>query len=273
MITLKYTASSGNEYDLNMNGILTRVANFHAWKWSPVGVDLKYGQRVTDFSRDSVSYQATLVFNGTKYSRRAFIDQLHEDFEADIRNMTPGKITWGDWYIQCYIIESSTEPAEQWTENTISIFCPRPFWVKEEFKMFSADANTASTFLDYSFDFSYDYWSGPAGSETWVRSHPFPSDFQLTIFGEAAQPTIYINGHRYGLTEGLEEDEYVTIDSRNHTIIKTNADSTTENYFDYRDKTESIFELIPGGSLTLEWEGSFGFNLRIYDERSEPAWS
>ena len=271
MINLKYIASSGNEYELNAR-ILTRVANFHAWKWSPVGVDLKYGQRVSDFSRDAITYAATLVFRGTRIEKRALIDALHTDFETDIRNLKPGRIEWRDYYIPCYINESKTEPADSWTENEIAIYCPRPFWVKEDFGQF-LPGEAQGTFLDYAYDYQYDYYGGPVGTVTWLREHPFASDFRMVIYGAATTPAVYVNGHKYGITTNIASGAYVTIDSRNHTVIQTNADGTTTNLFDYRDKTESIFELIPGGDLSLVWTGSFGFDMTIFDERSEPAWS
>ena len=42
------------------------------------------------------------------------------------------------------------------------------------------------------------------------------------------------------------------------------------NLFDYRDKTQSVFERIPGGNLRLNWTGTFGFDLTLFEERSEP---
>jgi hypothetical protein len=37
-----------------------------------------------------------------------------------------------------------------------------------------------------------------------------------------------------------------------------------------RNKAESVFEQIPAKSLSLSWPGTFGFDLTLYEERSEP---
>lgn len=289
MIELKYVASSGNEYHLNTDGILTRAANYHAWSWAPRGTDLKYGQRVADFGRDAVTYQAELVFNATRLARRSMIDAMHLDMEKDIRDMKPGRIYWRDWYIECYINGSSTAPDDigAWTDNTIEIFCPYPFWIREETRSFlpssqsmagsaiagSAQASGGSEGLDYPYDYPYDYFIGNPGAETWVRTHPFAANFKLTIYGAVQDPQIYINSHEYSFAGGLSATQYAVIDSRNNTIVKYFANGATQNYFDRRNKVSNIFEKIPGGSLDIVWSGAFGFDLTIYDERSEPTWS
>ena len=278
MIELKYVASSGNTYDLNTNGILTRAANYHTWSWNALGTELKYGQRVANFAREAITYETELILNTNRLAKRSTVDALHADFEADIRNMTPGRIYWRDWYIECYISGSSTAPdeVESWTANTIQIFCPYPFWIREETKsFFPVDPDELdSTYLDYPYDYPYDYFIGNPGAATWVRTHPFPANFKMTIYGgPLTDPEIYINGHLYAFTGGLSANQYAVIDSRNNTITKYFADGTPQNYFNRRNKVSNIFEPIPGGSLDIVWSGGFGFDLTIYDERSEPTWS
>ena len=61
------------------------------------------------------------------------------------------------------------------------------------------------------------------------------------------------------------------IDSFNHTIIKYASNGTQASIFDLRNKANSVFEKIPGGTLALNWTGLFGFDLIIFNERSEPT--
>lgn len=274
-VLLQYEASSGNVYNLKGDGIRTKTANYHHWDWGVEGTALQFGTRIAGFTREAAVYESKLIFNGSYEENKALTDALHNEFEADVRNMKPGRIIWGDWYIPCYIIASSTYPdgTQPWADNDIEIYCPRPFWIKEDFKNFFPNTEGTADFLDYPYDYPYDYWSGPEGEETWVRTHPFAAAFLMVIYGEAVNPNIYINGHRYGLLGTINEGEYVTIDSRTHTIVKTNADGTTSNWFDYRDKASDIFQQIPGGSLSVTWAGMYGFDLTIFDERSEPSWS
>ena len=273
MIVLKYIASSGNVYDLKSKEIKTKTANYHTWAWKPVGVELKYGLRITDFTKDAAEYSTTLIFEGSCFDRKDLLDTLHEDFEYDIRNKTPGRIIWGECYIDCYITESNTEPTDKlsWTENEINIYAPYPFWIREEKKSFTASsAPLFAQFLDFEFDFDYDYTPPTAGSSLWVRDFPFASEFQMVVYGPVASPHILINGHVYEFYETLLAGEYAIIDSRKNTITKVTTSGQEINIFDKRNKNASIFENIPGGTLTVNWSGAFGFDLIIFEERSEP---
>lgn len=273
MIVLKYIASSGNIYDLKSKEIKTKEANFHAWAWNPFGVEQKYGIRLTDFTKGAAEYTTTLIIEGSYFDRKDLLDSLHEDFEYDIRNKTPGRIIWGECYLDCYITESSTQPTEKtsWTENEVNIYAPYPFWIREETKSFMASgAQPLSAFLDFDFDFEYDYTPPAAGSSLWVRDFPFASEFQMIVYGPVASPHVLIDGHVYEFYDTLLSGEYAIIDSRKNTITKVTTSGQEVNIFDKRNKNVSIFENIPGGTLTVNWSGSFGFDLTIYEERSEP---
>lgn len=274
MVNITYTASSGHVYDLQAT-ILQREANYHIWEWLPVVTDLQYGAKVSAFGRGPAVYTTQLVFRGPHNQRKALIDALHEDFELDVRTLRPGRITWGEYYIDCFISSSSTHPDDEhlWTDNDISIYCPRPFWVKEDRRTFvPQETPGAQTFLDYEFDYEYDYFYGNPGIAIWQTGNPFKSDFQLIIFGPVIDPRILINGYPYQVFDTLEGTDRLTIDSRKNTVIKTLSNGTEVNDFDSRNKTESVFEQIPGGTLTLNWSGAFGFDLVLYEERSEPRW-
>ena len=54
------------------------------------------------------------------------------------------------------------------------------------------------------------------------------------------------------------------------TIMMYNTDGTNTNLFNFRNKTNSIFRKIPAGNLEISWDSSYGVDLTIYRERSEP---
>lgn len=274
MTTIIYKASSGNQYNLQTDGSWIKEANFHAWSFTARGTDLQYGQRVSSFAKEPATYTTTLIFHGTIQERAQKINKLHEEFENDIRTLSPARLVWGSWYIDCYIIASSTTPETvAWTTNEIEVFCPRPFWVKQEKKSFIAsdEPPQSQTFLDYEYDYEYDYFLGAIGTENWVREFPFASDFQMYVYGPVSNPRITINGYAYQVFDTLAASEYMIIDSLNHTVTKFASNGTQASIFDLRNKAQSVFEKIPGGTLTLNWTGLFGFDLIIFDERSEPT--
>lgn len=266
---ISYIASSGNVYDLTAR-IMTKEANYHTYEYNPQVTELMTGERVSSFKKPSAYYQTQLVIGGGVVQRKAIITALHDDFETDIRSMKMGRIMYGAWYCDCFITSSETAPYDetnQWTANTIQIYVPSGYWVKEEEKSFSAPTTETSEYLDYTYDYQYDYTAPNVGSGTWVTDSPFASDFELTIYGAVANPRITINGHPYVVYTTVSEGETLVINSQNHTVMIGD-----DNHFDDRGKEYSVFEKIPSGTLTLEW-GDFAFDLKLYQERSEPKWS
>lgn len=272
-INITYIASSGNQYDLMADrAIRTKNANYHKWTWSAAGTAVQYGQHVTGFTRDPAVYETRLMFRGTYAQNRANIQNLHEDFERDMISNTPARIIWGDYYIECFIIASSTYPDDyNRTVNDIEIFCPYPFWMRDVKRSFQVKSGGSSgTGLDYPYDYPYDYAHDSSGSEVWAPGTNLPSEYTAVIYGPVTDPSVTINDMTIGVYATLSAGEYITIDSRSHTVTKTANDGTKTNLFDYRFKDTSIFERIPGGDLEIVWSGLFGFDITLHTERSEP---
>lgn len=275
-VLLKYVASSGNEYNLKGDSIRTLTANYHKWNWGAEGTTLQFGMRVAHFTRAAAAYETTLLFYGSRAAVKKTIEDLHEDFELDVRNQTPGRIYWGDYYIECFISDSSTEPGENNVNprNTVKMLCPHPFWIRESARSFMPqEAPAGETFLDYDYGYNYDYFYGNPGIAIWQSDFPFASEFRMTIFGPVSNPRVLVNGYPYQVNDTLNAGEYLVIDSLANTVIKVLPNGQQVNDFDLRDKVNSVFEQIPGGNLTLNWSGAFGFDLTLYQERSEPRWT
>ena len=272
---LTYTNSKGEVFNLLSNGLRVKDGNFHSYQWVPQVISGVLGDSVKGFGKNALHYSTTLCFKGTDAERKAALNAFHAATETDIINQTPGTLTWGDDYVLCYVISSSTYPTDEtpsWTLNDIDIYAPYPFWMRDVKRSFFPES-ASGTGLDYPYDYDFDYYQGASGSDTWATGHYAPSEFTLIIYGPAVDPVISVNSHQYGVYDTLSASEYVTIDSRNHTVIKTAGDGTETNLFDYRTKTESVFDKMPPGTLTLTWPGTYGFDLILHEERSEPEWT
>lgn len=271
-VAITYIASSGHKYNLITNGILHKKANYHAWAYKVQGTKLQYGTRVADFAKDPAVYETELILVGGKRQRQAVVDALHDDFEADIQSKKPSRIIWGDYYLDCYIIESTTEPTDRSTQtlNKITIYAPYPFWV-QDFKIELLPSEAAeSEFLDFPFNFPFDFTAPTIGETTIKSDFPFDSEFEMVIFGPAVNPRVTINWYSYVLYTTIPDGAYVVIDSRKKTVMQFNTDGTQSNIFNLRNKTDSIFQKIPGGNLRISWDATFGVNITIHRERSEP---
>lgn len=270
---IRYIASSGNAYDLTMQGILHENATYYNWEWKAEGAKRQYGKRVSSFSREPAQYEAVLLFRGDPADMRRTIQAIHADFENDMRRNTPGRIVWGDWYIECYIVSSAVEQVSfwSWIRNTIQVYAPYPFWIKEEKITLSAsESESESTFLDYPYDYPYDYSAPVMGERLIYSESPFTSEFKLVIYGEAVNPRIVVNGYAYVLYTTIPAGSYVIIDSKNKTIMMYGTNGAQTNIFDFRNKSASIFEKLPAGNLDITWDATFGADLTIYREQAEP---
>lgn len=269
---IKYIASSGNVYDLTTQDILHRTANYYDWSWKADGAKRQYGQRVSRFSRDSATYEADLIFHGEPAELRRTIQALHNDFENDMRRMTPGRLVWGDYYIDAYINGSAVENISfwSWISNKIQILAPYPFWIKEEKVVLTTASETTGGYLDYPYDYNYDYTAPEIGKKVVPSDSPFTSEFRMIIYGLAVNPRIVINGYPYILYATIPSGSYAIVDSKQRTIMLYKRNGQKMNIFDFRNKSDSIFEKIPAGNLDIVWDATFGVDLTIFREKSEP---
>lgn len=271
-VPIKYIASSGREYSLMSNGVRQKNANYHTWNWGVEGTKLQYGVRVADFSREPANYETELYISGGEAQRQRFINALHDDFENDVRSKKSGTLIWGSHYIKFFVVSSKTEPAENNIEtvNKIGIYAPYPFWIEELTISMPQSQETESEFLDFPYDFAYDFTAPVIGQRTVQSDFPFESEFEMIIYGFVDNPRITINGYSYVLYTTIPQGAYVIVDSRAKTITQYNSNGTRTNKFNYRNKTDSVFQKIPKGNLEITWDASFGVDLKIYHERSEP---
>lgn len=278
MIEVKYVCSNGKEYNLIGDKLRPTDGYFHKYKWKQKATDTGMGDSVYGFSKESMTYDITLTVRGTLDSRKKQLDELTNAWEYDIVNVTPGRIYFGNYYIECYILEMSNEVSgiwNNWTDIKVAIYCPYPFWSEETKKDFYPDSmgkGEEYSFLEYPYGYNYDYSREKTGSQHWHIDHYRPNHFRMVVYGPCANPRITINGYVYQIFETLEKGEYLVIDSRSKTVIKHLTNGTEQNIFAKRAKESSVFELIPSGGLMINWSGTFGFEITIYKERSVPRW-
>lgn len=271
------SGSLGHEY-LTYDGLYIKDGNFHKYKWNPIVQKQRLGEVVKGFGKDALHLSATLVFVGSRAERMRKLNDFRQTVEADVWSGRPGVLSYGfGQKLDCYIIESSTYPDDNsgWTLCEIDIYAPRPFWYEEArflFQPSGSGGGSESLYLDYTFDYSYDYKNDSDGSRRLVTNHYAPSQFEMTIFGPANTPMVFVNGHRYGVYDTIYDGELLTINSRRKTITKILQNGQRVNDFDLATKDEYVFEPIPGGNPLITWNGSFTFELLIYKERSEPEW-
>ena len=99
----------------------------------------------------------------------------------------------------------------------------------------------------------------------------------MIIYGPTTSVLININSHPYQIEYPLEAGEYMVIDSRPFVekekrlyVVRTNGEM--ENIFNYRNVEHSVFKTIPAGLVKIDYARTYGVDLTIFKERSEPPW-
>lgn len=206
------------------------------------------------------------------------MNELTSAFEYDIANISPGRLYFDEYYIECFAKSGEntvSDTAITRSDFKINLYCPYAFWIKEETKSFFKDEskNSEYEYLAYPYGYSYDYSKPGQGAENWYINHHRNSHFKMVVYGPCANPRIMIGDHIYEVRDILENDEYAVISSKSKSVEKYLANGTKQNIFYRRGTEQSVFEQIPPGNLQIHWNGEFGFDLILYKERSVPEWN
>lgn len=271
MIPVTYISSAGNTYQLHSkNGVVHKRLPYRSWSWKPRTTELEQGVRVSGFTRAAAQYKSELLFYGSVEEQTELINDMHDDFEGDMRRKKTGRIIVEGQYLDCYVISVDARHNNGVTTDDIQIYAPYPYWMQEQKIVLNASAVTGGEFLDFPYDFEYDFTAPVMGRKIVKSDFPFTSEFQMVIYGLAVNPRITINDYPYTLYATIPQGAYVIIDSKQKSIMMYNTNGTRTDLFNFRNKTESIFQKIPAGDLDIAWDSSYGVDITVFRERSEP---
>ena len=208
-------------------------------------------------------------------------DLLRRVADADVMARTPGTfVAESEWKQRGYILESKPSAIHYGRLSTkLKVALLDGAWWRLVTKHFMLDEdNGAETYLDYPYDFEYDYQK-TAYTGSVEPNVLTPSDVYLVIYGPAVNPYVIVGDNKYQVNVTVPSGGYVIVDGREKTILMTLADGTVQNAFSYgvRGGGEGggtyIFERIQPGTSEVAYTGAFGFDLGWYEEEGEPPWS
>lgn len=278
---LKFTNHINETLDFGKGGLFVNSNSLHDYLW-------EYSDdsnRIRSFVRGIQTKSIPVVIICDSEEQGILLkNQLMEYADKDVLAKQHGKLIINGYYMRCYIIGSKKSNYLWYKghfETTLTVATDFPQWIKESTVSFRVDGRvidddtpsvvTEKRNLDYNYDFPFDYTSGMAG-KTLNNTGFTGTNFKLIIFGPAINPAVHIAGHTYQVNCTIQEGEYLTIDSLTKVITLTKANGTTENHFNDRNRASYIFEKIPAGNNVVTWDNTFGFDVILLEERSEPKW-
>ena len=268
---LQYKNHMGEVIDFGRSGIFVSGNELHNYNWT---ISQKNG-KISSFKRDITKRSLPVViFCPTVEEGNAARNRLMEVAEKDVLANKPGRIIIGDYYYQCYITESKKSKylaSRRKMDVKLTVMSDAPYWVREELHSFRKNgANDVG--LDYPHNYEFDFTSSYRNAIL-VNTGFTASNFRMIIYGPCTSPLVYVAGHAYVVNGEVEDGEYITVDSVAKTITKTAVDGTTTNVFNLRGRESYIFEKIKSGGSTVIWDGDFGVDIILLEERSEPKWT
>ena len=261
--------------DFGTGGLYLNINDLHSYKWDYSSKN----NRISLFQRKISEKKLPIVIvpPNDRTEGNELMDRLMELADKDVLAKEAGRLIAGDYYLECYIFgnEKSKYDLQKGifyaTLNAVSDQ-DKAAWIKETSHMFSKESGGSGQMLDYPYDHPYDFTS-PSYIRDLVNTSFSDSEFKMRIYGEVTNPDIYIGGHSYAVTGHIGASEYVEIDSREKTVTLVQSNGTRVNWFRYRDKESYIFQKIPSGQNSVAWQGSYMFQITLYEERSEPKWT
>ena len=249
--------------------------NFHKHAWTPETSKRKIGEIVQGFEKDAAEYEITFTVRGALEDRKTFLDEMQDAFETDVLLERPGRIYFGDYYIDGFVTSSETKTSDiavYYSQNKVKLYCPRPIWTKENPYTFYSYGASSSDNKRYPGRYPFRYANGM--NNTHVQNPHFTdANFTLVIYGPVVNPQVIIGDKSYLVNIVLEQGERLEIDSRTRTVTKISKNGEQVNTFHNREKGKKFFKKIPPGRQKVVWSGKFDWDLVIYEERSEPRWS
>lgn len=272
---IKYVNSLNETLEFGKDGLFVNENDLRNFAWSVTSKN----DRISGFKKGIVSKTIPIVLKcDSEADGTALRNKVFEVFEKDVLMKQYGRLYIGDYYLKCYV--TGTKKTNYLTDTNYMVISATvqtdvPDWIKESTIVFSVNVESDESdekFLDFPFDFSFDFKNGLTQSQI-VNSGLIASNFILTIFGYTQYPTLYIGDHEYGIDVIVEEGEHLTVDSINKTIILTKLNGERVNCFNKRNRDSYIFEKIPVGINTITSQSQqIQFNITLLEERSEPKW-
>lgn len=304
-----YENHKGERFGGGADGIYINQNELRDYVWDYTS----RAERVMAFSRGVVEKAIPLIILCESESKGVTAkNRLFSIAEIDVLENQPGRFICGDFYLCGYIVGSQktvylignqymvlslkfATDSKYWIREKTVEYLPKPELVGGEnkppvitgeepqrkalenkvvFGEFSFDLSKKSTrkvrypLFDLPFDFV-----GVRGQAAIENPSFTSSNFVMTIYGFADTPSVMIAGHPYTIHATVYEGERIVIDSSNRTVIKIGRLGEVTNLYNSREKRYSVFQKIPSGVSPVIWAGSYGIDILLKDERSEPEWS
>lgn len=267
---LKYVNHLGETIDFDGKNFFTNsyVMRDYAWNY-----DNDFN-KIKNFNVAGINSKTLAVSMYASSQAEAFelFNSVFEIFEKDVLAQSPGKFFLGDYYYSGYVSSSSKKEfisAKNLLNLEFTVISDTNTWIRESPYSFSKNQEISG----HGYVYGYPYKYASLAVKNFLNEALVESNFKLIIYGPTLNPGIYIGGHLYSVDTPVESGEYLEIDSIQKIVDLVQVDGTRSSAINFRNRDSYIFQKIPTGLVAASWNNDFGFDITLYDERSEPKWT
>lgn len=269
---LKYVNHLNEVYEFSQEDSYVFEHTLRNYSWNVITKN----NRVAGFHK-SISAKNIPLLIHTRDDLHSFEirNRLYEITEKDVLAEKPGRLILDGYYLSCYVTESQKSEflyRKRHMKLALTVTTAYPYWCRETKNSYMKGQQAELKGLDYPTDFPFDYILSVTYN-TLFNPNFVASNFIIRIFGACSTPAITIGENTYKVNCEVGENEQLIINSKDKTIQLKQSNGAVVNKFKNRDKEHYIFERIPPGTTNIGWDGSFGFDVVLIEERSEPKWT
>ena len=206
-------------------------------------------------------------------------DLLRHLADRDVANSTPGTLRVGEWFQRAYITacDPGTIFGDYHTADLTAVLLDGA-WSRESTISFGTVAEPGGAGLDLPYDLPYDLGAPrPVCIIDAGKWSECPA--KLEIHGPCESPSLRIGGNLYSVDCIVPTNGTLTIDGIAKTAIVTDGYGTATDVFKSAMRGTGkgggsyAFQPVPAGQSTVEWDGTFAFDLTLYEQEGEPPWA
>ena len=267
-----YLSSDGKQ-SVNLDGDGTWVGTAPAMRGRAWSYSLG-ARRISAVQRKAREVTITAAFTDPEKA-----DLLRHLADSDVANSTPGTLRVGDWFQRAYI--TACEPGTifgDYHTADLTVVLLDGLWSRESTISFGTVAETDGAGLDLPYGLPYDLGAPrPMRAIDAGRWGECPA--KLEIHGPCESPSLRIGGNLYSVDCIVPTGGTLTVDGIAKTAIVTDGYGTETDVFKSAMRGTGkgggsyAFQPVPAGLSTVEWDGTFAFDLTLYEQEGEPPWA
>lgn len=262
------------------------------WRETGVSVFGRYG--TTDAMRQSEWDYELGYYTLTGAYRKAVtrtIDVFAYDLEeldaldvyagADMYAETPGEFEYFGWKQAGYVVKIETKQVYgHAVDVTLTLAFIDGVWRKGNSIQLAPIEQTGSDF-EHHYPYGYPYgYPLASASRRLPKVNVGTAPVTITVFGPATNPSVNLGGNVYAVDVTIASTSRLIIDGVAGTCYMIDASGYETNCLPYahlgagEGSGEYIFERLGiGDSKSITWDGSYGVDVTVWDERGSVPWT